>query len=770
MLKQKIILLIIFTCIGILFSQKQESILDKKDIATSYSEAGLYDDAIHIYLDILDIQRNILGPYHPALIKTLFELSDLYLNVNDVESSENYLKHALEIQYNLFLKKQTDYIDTYKKIKNLYTVINDTIKVTTIDSVLNILYNMSSDTLLVPEEKKEYPDLIYFKPIILDSTNLVSIYSNNDKALDLFDNANNYLKTNLYSEAITAFDSALKLNAPIIDEEYLLNIDFGDSIVVNELYNILNEVSLYDSTITKHNLLLGILDIKSSKNFKNIKEHLELYIIDYPNDYLGHLLLGQSYYNEGDYFSAMSYLFNTEMINKGNINAKQLFGMSLFHMEEYLDAIYKFNEVITLNEQSYDAKYYTGLAYLLLDKYQDAVQYFSQALLLDSSQDNIYYNIGVAYKELGKKRQALEAFKQAIAINNSNGYAHFELGKIYELILEVELAINHYKIANKHIEHDELSFHYGTILYKNQMYKEAMTPLRQYIINNPYNTDILILLGDIFIKEKRFPEAIDTYLRLLDDFPHNEQYYYLIAESYFELGNYSNAKEYYLQVLTFNEENPEILLKLGNLTNKLYQFDQSEVFLKEAIACGTTSKDLLFELGISYGGQSKYLQAMKVFQEALSYSLDDPVLHYQLGVVYQAMNLYELSIDEYKKYLFYNPDDQIINYMIGESYFGLNDFKKAIEYFKMVLDKYGYSEVKSLYQTGMCYVELEDYHNAAKYLKLVLKTNPDHSLSRYNLVDIYLSLNKAKEAKKECDILFMLNRDLYHSSDYCTNY
>ena len=95
-----------------------------------------------------------------------------------------------------------------------------------------------------------------------------------------------------------------------------------------------------------------------------------MYINDYPNDYLGHLLLGQSYYNEGDYFNTIFYLFNTEMINRENVKAKQLLGMSLFHMEEYLDAIYKFNEVIILNEQSYDAKYHTGLAYLLLDKYQ----------------------------------------------------------------------------------------------------------------------------------------------------------------------------------------------------------------------------------------------------------------------------------------------------------------------------------------------------------------------------------------------------------------
>ena len=50
----------------------------------------------------------------------------------------------------------------------------------------------------------------------------------------------------------------------------------------------------------------------------------------------------------------------------------------------------------------------------------------------------------------------------------------------------------------------------------------------------------------------------------------------------------------------------------------------------------------------------------------------------------------------------------------------------------------------------------------------VLNVNPDHAKSRFNLINLYLSLNKAKEAKKECDILFMLNRELFNTIDYCT--
>ena len=55
---------------------------------------------------------------------------------------------------------------------------------------------------------KDFPHIVHYKTLAQDSTNLVSIYSNNDKALDLLNNANDYLNTNLYSEALTAFDAA----------------------------------------------------------------------------------------------------------------------------------------------------------------------------------------------------------------------------------------------------------------------------------------------------------------------------------------------------------------------------------------------------------------------------------------------------------------------------------------------------------------------------------------------------------------------------------
>ena len=63
--------------------------------------------------------------------------------------------------------------------------------------------------------------------------------------------------------------------------------------------------------------------------------------------------------------------------------------------------------------------------------------------------------------------------------------------------------------------------------------------------------------------------------------------------------------------------------------------------------------------------------------------------------------------------------------------------------------------------------KLEDYKNSAKYFKSILKINPDHAESRFELISIYQLLNRPREANKECDILYMLNRELYYSARFC---
>ena len=177
------------------------------------------------------------------------------------------------------------------------------------------------------------------------------------------------------------------------------------------------------------------------------------------------------------------------------------------------------------------------------------------------------------------------------------------------------------------------------------------------------------------------------------------------------------------------------------------------------------NKNLLIELGQCYAGQKKFLQSMLTFKQALQFSLEDPIIHYQLGVIYKELQMYDLAIDNFLFFIKFHEDDEITYTLIGDSYFELGEYKNAIKYFNKSY-KINYN-IKPLFKIGKSYQKLDDTKNAIKYFRNVLKKNPDHVKSRIQLIKIYKQLNREKDIKKECEIIYMLDRSAYNMLTPC---
>ena len=95
----------------------------------------------------------------------------------------------------------------------------------------------------------------------------------------------------------------------------------------------------------------------------------------------------------------------------------------------------------------------------------------------------------------------------------------------------------------------------------------------------------------------------------------------------------------------------------------------------------------------------------------------------------------------------------------------LEDYKNAITYLNKSYKIN--NNTKSLFNIGKCYEKIDDTKNAAKYFKLVIKQDPNHVKSREKLIYIYLNSYRYREAKKECEIIYMLDRSIYNSINYC---
>ena len=170
-----------------------------------------------------------------------------------------------------------------------------------VDSLLQIIYN---NTNIIKKDST----LILPKLLIntIDSTNYESEYSNNDVAIDLINDGLKFLENDLYTEAKNKFINAIKLNAEIIDVNYLKNIDFGD--LQQNLYNSLLEDSKNDSlTDQYHNLFLGLIEFKE-ENFDKSISFLTKDYDSYPNDVNALLILEKLNFKKENYLNSMFFI------------------------------------------------------------------------------------------------------------------------------------------------------------------------------------------------------------------------------------------------------------------------------------------------------------------------------------------------------------------------------------------------------------------------------------------------------------------------------
>ena len=133
------------------------------------------------------------------------------------------------------------------------------------------------------------------------------------------------------------------------------------------------------------------------------------------------------------------------------------------------------------------------------------------------------------------------------------------------------------------------------------------------------------------------------------------------------------------------------------------------------------------------------------------------------------MEIYDLAIIEFQQYIDKIQDDPISYRLLGDCYANLKQFEQSIINYRKALELYDYEDVKTIYSLGLSYFEISDNINAAKYFKSILKINYDYSKAHHMLVKTYINLGRFREAKKECDILFMLDTSLYNSLEYCKN-
>jgi len=748
-------------------SKESISISDMKNLAEVYKQAKYYDDAINVYNQIINRVVEIFGEDYFELVGLYYELSNLYFLQSNIDQAKIYLQKSINIQKSIIIREQNNYLKPLQILKEIYKQEKNILKFSEADSLIDIL---STNVDIVHNDS-----LIVFPDIYINNSNsnaMISEYSREDMVIDLLKESRIYLDNKLFTQASLNFIDAYSINPELLDLNFLLDYSFRDSIEINHVINAMDNILIDDSTQYIPYLYNGLLYGKIFNydySIINLKQYLEYN----DNDITGLHLKGLSYYYKEDYSNAIITFVQAHLNDSENFYSNLYLGKSLIEFGEYSDGREYIILALMQRPNSIEANFELALSAYFLENFELAISEFQNTLLLDSENKDIFYYLAKSYASNNQYKQAMEAFKKCIEIEFNFPLAHFELGKIYEIILDEENAIKEYEIANKYIEEfdiniNELNYRIGLLYFRNNQYKEALLPFREYVINNLDDYESMDILGQILIYEERFPEAIEIYMQLLEIYPDNFIFYNQLATAYYNMNHFNDALYYFEQLLDYNEEDQSTLLNIGIIYNKINNFESAEKYLSQAINCGNINKEILSQLGIAYEGQKKYVQALQVFKEALKMSLNDPILNYQIGYVYMQLGVYDLALKSLQTYIVEYPNDYLGYYLIGKSQFEMGEYDNAILSLEKSFNKNN-SYLESLYDIGNCYLMLENFKKSAQYYKRVIRENPEHVLSRMKLIDVYLGLNKSREAKKECNIIYMLDRDVYNDITYCKN-
>lgn len=156
-------------------------------------------------------------------------------------------------------------------------------------------------------------------------------------------------------------------------------------------------------------------------------------------------------------------LFQNALIqNPDNYLVHQILGLEATGQGDYEKAFYHYNKAVNLNSRFDPAYNNKGIVLKKMKRRDEALESFQKAVQMNKSSAAGYYNIGLFYLEDGDLERSIEYSLKAIAINpdyaeayNVLGIALIEKGNILEGMMQLEKALRinpDYKEASRNLQ------------------------------------------------------------------------------------------------------------------------------------------------------------------------------------------------------------------------------------------------------------------------------------------------------------------------------
>lgn len=493
-------------------------------------------------------------------------------------------------------------------------------------------------------------------------------------------------------------------------------------------------------------------------------------------------IIGESYFNLGNYAEAVPYLqaYKGKDRKWSNTDFYQL-GYAYYKQGNFEKAVSEFNKIIGgTNAIAQNAYYHLGESYIKLNKKQEALNAFKNASEMDFDlkiQEDAYLNYAKLSYDIGNSYQSAP---QILAAYLEKYPKTAQKEDVESLLIDSYITSKNYKEALKLLEgkksfenksaYQKVAFYRGLELFNENNFTEAKT-LFEGSLKEPRDatftaratfwkaeTDYnLSNYNDALIGLKQFqqlPASAST--------PENKNTDYNIAYTYFKLKNYNQSAQFFNQFITSNKNKDDqrlhdAYLRLGDANFVSSDYKNAITAYENAIKLNTQDADYAFfqkALSAGYIGQdSKKVKELEQFISDYQKSkLRDDAL-YELGNSYVKMGQTDKAIQTYNRL---NSEYKMSSFVSksllrqGLVYYNGSKNELALTKFKQVASEYPETPeaAQAVVTARLIYIDLgrvNEYATWVKTLKYVEVTDADLDNATYEAAEKqYLDNNTDK--------------------------
>jgi TolA-binding protein len=460
-------------------------------------------------------------------------------------------------------------------------------------------------------------------------------------------------------------------------------------------------------------------------------------------------IIGESYFNLGEYQKAIPYLeaYRGKKGRWSNTDYYQL-GYAYYQQEDYANAIGQFNKIVDgADFVAQNAYYHLAECYLKLDRKQEALNAFRNAARMEFNAGiqkdallnyaRLSYEIGNAYEPVP---EVLGSYLQAYPDDTYTA-------EIRELLVDSYLTSRNFKGALELLEKNRgyasaetfqrVAFYRGVELFLEENYAEALTLFGKSADSGKdpaFKARALFWKAESAYAMDRFEDALTDYIRFQQlpvsrDLEENQTLDYQLGYTYFKLKDYGNASAYFKNYAQSGQTGPrtsDAYMRLGDSYFVNREYSNAISAYNSARAAGSPEKDYAdFQEALCLGflgREGEKRQALSALIGAYpSSTLKDDAL-FELGNSYvqegqdgRAIQTYDRLISEYPMSSLV-PSSMMRKALV---YYNGGRNREALEVFREVASGYPDSDqaAQAVQTAKLIYVDLGEVDAYAQWVR-----------------------------------------------------